>query len=173
MAPKDPPPLEPLVDGGMYRHNVIDLAGVRIQMGRTPYKAEREKCRHKQLVYNISERRIWCEECERPVEAFDAFAMIVAHFNEMETDARCAWREAQGAKNSTLIRRAAKELDRTWAGGMLPCCPHCSRGLMAHDFANGAASCISADLERGYRRRDIDKRNKRKNRNTEKPIDQQ
>jgi hypothetical protein len=53
-----------------------------------------------------------------------------------------------------LIRRAAKEIDRTWGHKMSPCCPHCRGALLPEDFASGAASSFNSEMERARRHRD-------------------
>lgn len=150
-APKDPP-LEVLPDGGTYHGVVVDLDKVRIRLGRTPYRVK--NCEHKALIYSPSERRVWCENCERTIDNFDAFLIFTRHFERMESEARHKLTTAQEALNSAARLRATKALDRMWAGGkMAPCCPHCHAGLLAEDFANGVGAAMSKELVLAGRRR--------------------
>lgn len=36
------------------------------------------------MRYDYRERRIWCADCEKNIEAFDAFEMLVTYFSETE-----------------------------------------------------------------------------------------
>lgn len=146
------PPLEVLPDGGSYRGTVVDLDGVRIKLGRTPYRAK--TCEHKALIYCPSERRVWCEDCERTIDNFDAFLIYTRHLERMVREARSNLYRSEEALKSAARLRATKTLDRYWAGRkMAPCCPHCHRGLIAEDFANGAGAAVSLELEMAARAR--------------------
>lgn len=139
-------PLEALNTEGMYRANVIDLDGVRIKAGHTPYKTK--ACDHLQLIFSLGERRVWCESCERTIDNFDAFMTFVNHLDRMVLAARHDLDTAERALAATVRMRATKELDRMWAGKrMVPCCPHCHGGLLPDDFAGGACSATSYELE--------------------------
>lgn len=151
MADKDPP-LEVLPDSGMYVGTVIDLDQVRIRLGRTPWKAK--ACEHGTMIYCPSERRIWCEECERTIDSFDAFYKLTGHLQKMLSEAAAKLARANEALRSAARLRATKTLDRLWAKKMVPCCPHCRAGLLADDFADGAAASMSIELELARRNRE-------------------
>lgn len=145
----DDVPLEPLEPGTA---TVIDFAGVRIQHGRTPPR--RKRCEHRDLLYCPSERRIWCRDCDATVDGFDAFVMIAGHFREMAADAAANLYKTEQALSGVARLRATKTLDRCWSGHvMAPCCPHCRGGLLPEDFADGAVSSVSAEIERARRKR--------------------
>lgn len=150
--PKDPP-LEVLPDGGCYVGTVVDLDKVRIRLGRTPYKVK--VCEHRSLIYSPNERRVWCEDCERTIDGFDAFLIFTRHFERMESAAHHKRDQVNEALKSAARLRATKELDRVWSGRrMAPCCPHCKHGLVPEDFANGAAYSVSLELELARRKKD-------------------
>jgi hypothetical protein len=144
-------PMEPVPSGGMFRNVVIDLAEVQIQHGRTPYKVRR--CEHCRVFYSQSERRVWCRDCEQTVDPFDAFKMLASRFHEMLSAAERKMTKADEALKKTARLRATKELDRMWSGHqMAPSCPHCGGGLLPEDFADGAASAVSREIEEARRR---------------------
>lgn len=146
------PPLEVLPDGGSYVGVVVDLDSVRIRTGRTPFRMK--TCQHKRMIYNQTERRIWCEDCERTIDNFDAFQTLTRHFEAMERDARHKLSTAQEALAGSARLRATKELDRIWSGRrMAPCCPHCNGGLIPEDFAGGVRSTTSLEFEIAKRKR--------------------
>jgi hypothetical protein len=130
------------------------LAGVRVRWGRRPYKAPKE-CEHKHLTYAQNESRVWCSDCERTIENFDAFMVLAKNFERMVRDVQNQnYKAAEGAK-AVLIRRAAKEIDRTWGHKMAPRCPHCREGLLPHDFAEGCAMAVSQEVEIARRKKKI------------------
>jgi len=66
--------------------DVVDLASVRIRLGRTPFKAK--ACEHRSLIDSLAERRVWCEDCERTIDNFHAFLIFTRKFEEMLQEAR-------------------------------------------------------------------------------------
>lgn len=130
---------------------VIDLAEVRIRFGITDRKAGRP-CEHRQLIYSQSERRVWCEGCERTIDSFDAFMTITHHFQAMERAVRSKLERAKAALEATVTRRAAKVIDRAWSGNQMAIqCPRCRAALLPEDFADGCAQ-TSAEIERARRK---------------------
>ena len=96
-------PLEPMDDAGMYHHTVVDLAEYRVQLGRTPRHAK--TCLHSNLVYSREERRVWCRDCERTIDPFDAFAGIVGRFTDLMQDVQSRQRKAEEAMAATARQR--------------------------------------------------------------------
>jgi hypothetical protein len=149
-------PIIPREDATPYSAVVIDLAGIRIQWGMPKYKPG-GACPHRSLTYSQNERRVWCRDCERTIDNFDAFMVFVHGFQDMERDAKTKIEKADDALKATINRRAAKQIDRAWSGhGMAILCPHCDGGLLPEDFVNGGAEC-SRDIELARRARAKDK----------------
>lgn len=154
MDDKRTPPIEPQeFVGGV---TVIDIGDVRVARGfsRRPYSA----CRHRSLVYDANERRIWCKDCEQDIEPFDGFR-IVAEQATAFSDAMDRREQAvEKAEAHSLISRAAKAVDDAWRSRKIaPCCPHCAKPILPEDFAGGVRSGSSVELER--RRRAAQKQN--------------
>jgi hypothetical protein len=153
------PPLVPLAvvygEEGLRRSGaeIIDLAGIRLQAGTAA--SSQPVCQHKALIYNQIERRCWCEDCTRTVDNFDVVMIMVRAYGTMLREARLRLAQAREATKAAARRLATKELDRVWGGKMVPNCPHCQRGLLPEDFANGAASTQSKELEVARRARQL------------------
>lgn len=131
---------------------VIDLAEVRIRFGVSDRKVGRP-CEHKAMVYSATERRVWCEDCERTIDSFDAFHTLTKHFHAMECAAKHKLETARRAEALTINLRAAKVFDKAWRGNqMAVSCPHCSTGLLPEDFISGGSQ-VSAEIERARRAR--------------------
>jgi len=132
---------------------VIDLAEVRIRWGRSTVPFN-QKCEHKNLTYNNTERRVWCDDCSRTIDNYDALMVVVNHFDKMDQEARRRYRDATEAFNKSARLRATKELDRVWSGNVMAvACPHCKKGLLPEDFAGGASACWSRELEIAERKK--------------------
>jgi len=146
-------PLENRPDSQPFGAPVVDFAGVRIAHGMR--KFHHRVCKHNRLVYSTNERRVWCEACERTIDAFDAFMSLTNNFQQMKLAAEFEQKQAREALGMHLVRRAAKNVDRTWGAGMAPACPHCGKGILAHDMLGG--DCVSAEIEVARRKRDATK----------------
>jgi hypothetical protein len=132
---------------------LIDLAGVRIQRGTPKYNPN--QCKHKNILYqsNSKERRIWCSDCERDIDPFEAFMMLSEHLEEMLSDAKSMRRQAFDALKNTARLRATKALDQAWSGNVMAvACPHCHGGLLPEDFTNGGHQ-TSREIEIARRKR--------------------
>jgi hypothetical protein len=151
-------PIDEAATQGCYDHVVVDLDKVRVALGwpRTP---RHRRCKHQSMVYSTEQRRVWCKDCESTIETFDAWLVLIRNFEGMMRDVRGKLAKASAALSAVVIRRAAKEIDRTWGQKMAPCCPHCRRGLLPEDFANGASSATSAEFERARRKRAMETEN--------------
>lgn len=126
---KDPPIQEQEFLGGV---KVIDIGDIRVARGlsRRPFSS----CQHRQLVYDKNERRIWCKDCEKNIEAFDAFEQLVANFHAKADELERRAQKIEEAEAHQIIRIAAKRLDEIYRRKrMVPACPHCSGGLLPED----------------------------------------
>jgi len=144
--------LEPFPLDGRWAPNVIDFAGLQLQHGKRKHRLP-AKCEHKRLLYSTAERSVECQDCGKEVEHFQAFMILVSHFDKMMDQAKIHLARAKAGSEAHLVRRASKEIDRSWGHKMAPCCPHCRNGLLPEDFERGAAAAISRELEIARRKR--------------------
>jgi hypothetical protein len=130
---RDPPIEEPGYIAGV---SVVDIGDVRVARGLT--RRHHSSCRHLSLVFDNAERRVWCKDCERDVEPFDAFTILVANYsNALDAIKR---REAivSEAEKFQIRSIAAKNIDQAWRHRtMVPACPHCHHGLFPENFKHG------------------------------------
>lgn len=146
-------PLEPCDLGKPFIADVIDLEGVRIAWGRNT-KPAGQRCKHRNMVYSSDEKRVWCQDCQRTIENWDAFMVLVENFRSMERTARAKLAEADEAMKATARLRATKALDKVWSGNVMAvACPHCRGGLLPEDFVNGGSAAWARDLELARRRK--------------------
>lgn len=115
---------------------VVDIGDIRVARGLT--RRPVSSCKHLRLVYDDKERRVWCEDCQTEVPAFDAFTALVERWDAGMKKTRRLIDEANEAQRFTLRSRAAKAIDEAWRKhNMVPACPHCRNGLFPEDFTKG------------------------------------
>lgn len=117
---------------------VVHIEDLRVARGMT--RRPVSSCKHLRLVYDEKERRVWCEDCETEVEAFDAFIGVVSRFHQHQANIERRRRELAEAEAFALRTRAAKRMDDYWRSQkMAPMCPHCTRAILPEDVVNGLA----------------------------------
>lgn len=129
-------PIEP--QEYIYGVKVVQIEDLRVARGMTrrPVSA----CKHKALVYDEKERRIWCSDCETEVEAFDAFVGLVEVFSSGLASINRRRRELAEAEKFQIRSRAAKAIDEAWRSQkMAPLCPHCMTAILPDDVVGGLA----------------------------------
>lgn len=131
---------------------VVDIGDLRIARGKTRRPAS--ACKHRKVVFDDQERRIWCQDCEQEVEPYDAFK-VIAEFHYAAT-ARLRRREEE-LKEASVFQarsRAVKALDEVWRSrNSTPLCPCCDKALLPEDFADGVKSRMDRNLARKMRQR--------------------
>lgn len=117
---------------------VVDIGDIRVARGLT--RRPVSSCRHRKMVYDDKERRIWCSDCETEVEPFDAFMYLVEVFDGGLKDLSRRRRELHEAEQFALRSRAAKVMDEAWRSTkMAPLCPHCNAAILPEDVVKGVA----------------------------------
>lgn len=153
MSGPQPPsdaPIEPLEYLGGVK--VVDIGDIRVARGmsRRPASA----CRHFQLRYDASERRIWCADCEQNIEGFDAFELLVGWFDGAAKKLQRRAEELAAAETHQVRSLAARQLDMAWRSRrMVPACPCCGQGLFPEDFKNGIMASLGREYAEAQRRR--------------------
>lgn len=145
-------PIEP--QDWAYGVKVVQIEDLRVARGLTRRPAT--SCRHKRMVYDDKERRIWCSDCESEVEPFDAFLGLVEVFSAGTSRINRRAAELAEAESFQIRSRAAKVIDQAWRSTtMAPLCPHCSVAILPEDVVGGLGSCSKA-LVKAARKRQRD-----------------
>ncbi|MBO2926699.1 hypothetical protein [Metapseudomonas otitidis] len=130
------PPIEP--QEYLYGPKVVQIEDLRVARGLT--RRPLSSCRHRQLVYDDKERRVWCQDCEQEVEAFDAFLSVVGVFQRAKAEIDRRRRELEEVEKFRIVSRAAKAMDAAWRKrDTAPLCPHCMTAILPEDVAKGVA----------------------------------
>ena len=130
MSEKKDPPIVP--QNYLSGVKVVDIGDLRVARGlsRRPHSA----CKHRPLVYDQQERRIWCKDCEQDVEPFDAFMQLVENFHRAASDIERGRKALEEAQAHNVIRVATKQMDEHFRSRkMVPSCPHCGDGIFPED----------------------------------------
>jgi hypothetical protein len=152
MTDRDPPIEEPGFRGGV---TVVDIGDIRVARGFT--RRHHSSCPHRDLVYDASERRIWCKDCEKDIEAFDAFEQIVSRYNVALSSLERREVALMEAEKFQIRSLAAKQIDRAWRHrNTVPSCPHCHHGLFPEDFKRGC-NLLGRDYATALAKRDAKK----------------
>ena len=146
---RDPPISEVSYGHGV---TVIDIGDIRVSRGRTrrPYSS----CGHRRLSYDTQERRIWCRDCEREVEPFDAFERLVEAYARAHAQLQKRREELEQVENFRARSLAARQMDKAWQKRKtVPACPHCHQGLLPEDFKHGIRMTVSRRFAEKQRER--------------------
>lgn len=112
---------------------VVDIGDLRVARGMT--RRPHSSCHHANLVYDDRERRIWCKDCEKDVDAFDAFVGLVRQYDRAYKDINKRIKEVDEASRFQCRLIAAKTIEEAWRSRkMVPACPSCGNGLFPEDF---------------------------------------
>src|SRR3954471_13728802 len=119
--PKDPP-IEP--QEFLSGVTVVDIGDIRVARGLS--RRPSSSCKHMQLNYDSIERRIWCADCEKNIEAFDAFEQIVGQFTAASRKIDLRVSQLKEAENFQVRTLAARNIDLAWRSrNKVPACPSC------------------------------------------------
>lgn len=147
----DDTPIDP--QDYLYGTRVVDIGDARVKRGKA--RREFNSCPHLHTTYDPNERRVWCEDCEKTVDPFDAFLSIVENYDKAYKRLLAVRDQALAAKDANIVSRAAKNVDKVWRGKtMAPCCKSCGAGILPEDFADGVSSRIGREMERARRKKE-------------------
>lgn len=128
---------------------VVDIGDLRVSRGMTRRPAS--VCRHNRVTYDTSERRIWCRDCEKDVDPFDAFKNLSENYNRVYSSIQKERKELDEIGQFKIISIAAKTIDKAWRShSMVPACPACGNGLFPEDFKTRPAM-LGKDYARARR----------------------
>lgn len=148
------PPIEPLD----YLHGlkVVDIGDMRIKRGMTRRPAS--SCRHSTVHYDKQERRLWCPDCEKNVEAFDVVVGIAESLDAKTKGMEKREQKLKEVEEERLVSLAARAIDKLWRRrNMVPCCPNCNEGLLPEDFKDFRGAMVNADWTRAKRKKKVTK----------------
>lgn len=136
----------------LYGMKVVNIDDFLIARGQS--KRSYEKCAHRHMNYDTSERRIFCEDCKKTVSSFDAFVAIAEIWHKAHSQHEQREIRIKEAEKYNLQRLATKALDDEFKKhSTIPCCPHCNTGLLPDDFIGRRIKTTGKDIEIARRKR--------------------
>ena len=98
-------------------------------------------CRNRKFEIDTQNREISCQECGAVIDPYVALLDIASHYEQFgkEVDSLLTQRkQIIDYKPHLLVMR---ELEKIYMGGrMLPCCPHCSKGIHVKELLVSSVS---------------------------------
>lgn len=128
---------------------VVDIGDIRVSRGltRRPYSS----CHHHRLRYDPKERRVWCADCEKDVDSFDAFVLLTEQFHSAYGDLKARQQKLGEAEQFSARLIATKTIEKAWRSpNMVPACPSCGNGLFPEDF-KASPGMLGKDYARARR----------------------
>lgn len=119
--------------------NVIPITTLRINRNKN------KKCtcgesvggtkQHRRYEIDTTNRLILCADCGVVVDPYDAIYDITTRWEEFSREVKSLYEQRKQILNWKPWLLPMRELERIYRGGeMLPCCPHCGRGIEAQEL---------------------------------------
>ena len=139
-----------VTEGKGLPHNIIPISSLRIRRDKD------KKCTCADHKYDIDpqNKEVSCAGCGTIVQPFDALLDIAYHYEMLTKEAEALLeqrRQILDWKPHLLPLRRVEGIYRS--GQMLPCCPHCGRGILAEELP-----IASVNKQSEMERRKFDKR---------------
>jgi hypothetical protein len=119
---------------------IIRLDGARISRANS----QKDRCKHLgTLEYDPDDRTIQCKVCDRYIDGFEAFLVLVESMAEWR---RKLWSDQMQMddllkRHDKGLLKATRRVDEAWRSKQMdPMCPHCNRGIRSTDGFGGSMS---------------------------------
>jgi len=124
---------------------------ISLDVVRRKRRSETSKCKHERFLIDDEGGTVECADCHENVSAFHALCQIAQADSVYSRKFHTFHEQYQKLKNYKPWLVAVRGLERTWRGKkMLPCCPHCKRGVTAQELS---ISSVSIEFENAQRRK--------------------
>ena len=123
--------------------NVIPITTLRINYD----KKKKCTCRDTKFEVDYQNKEVICTECGSVVQPFDAICKLAQHYDRVQAEVRNLLDQRKQILNWKPWLLPVRDIERIYRGGdMLPCCPHCGRGILAGEMTSATNKQI--ELER-------------------------
>lgn len=108
---------------------------------------KKNSCEHGYYEIDPVNKEVACTECGAVVSAYDALWDVARKYDRLQREVQSLLEQRKQILNWKPWLLPMRELERIYRGGdMLPCCPHCGRGIMAGEMTGAVNKNI--ELER-------------------------
>jgi hypothetical protein len=124
--------------------NIVPITALRIKYD----KVQKCTCNNRSFEVDITNKEVLCAGCGAVVNPFDAIKEIAFHHEQMNREVEALLNQRKQILSWKPHLLAVRELERIYRGGtMLPCCPHCGRGVEANELLR-AQTNKAGEMER-------------------------
>lgn len=125
--------------------DIIEIAEVRLERKRNGF------CQHNHLGYDEVNQHIECLDCKLPVQPFQAFMILARNYSRALDNLKSQREDLERLeqRSEKTLLKAVREIDSVWRSRtMLPCCPHCGRGITPDDGLGQHRVGLKYEMER-------------------------
>lgn len=128
---------------------VIPISTLRINRD----KSKKCTCRNRKFEIDTQNKEILCQECGAIINPYDALFDIAYHYEQLSSEVDRLLEQHKQIVNWKPHLLVMRELEKIYRGDMLPCCPHCGRGVHAKELLVSRVNKKREDERRLFERK--------------------
>ena len=98
-----------------------------------------DRCRHTNLTWDDNGQIVTCDDCKKQISPYWALKILSDHYEKSMQSLQQATDQVAADAKAVVHLKAAKRIEQVWKSRtMVPCCPHCDRGILAEDMMRPA-----------------------------------
>ncbi|EGO63554.1 hypothetical protein [Acetonema longum] len=124
--------------GDKLPENIVQLSTFRINRGKEKHCScyEWMTFPKKPLAFEFDpkNREVFCRHCGNKIDAFDAMLLCAEQDERRNSELKQLFEQAKELSEYKPWLIRAREFERELRAGMIPICPHCSRGILPEEL---------------------------------------
>lgn len=114
--------------------NVIEIGDLIVRRKKERHWYGDERCPHLHLTWDDNGHIVTCDDCRKQIDPYWAMQMLASHYEKAFKKVQARAQSVADDKAHNLHLIAAKKVEAVWRSKkMVPCCPHCDRGIFPED----------------------------------------
>lgn len=114
--------------------NVIEIGDLIVRRKKERHWYGDERCPHLHLTWDDNGHIVTCDDCSKQIDPYWAMQMLASHYEKAFKKVQARAQSVADDKAHNLHLIAAKKVEAVWRSKkMVPCCPHCDRGILPED----------------------------------------
>jgi len=111
------------------------------------------ECQHHNMTMDQHGFTVRCDDCKLQLSAYWVLEKLLGDYEKWREDFSYQQRQFAAERDKAVRLSAAQQIEQAWRSRkMVPCCPHCGRGIFPADWIS--SSMVSKEYELAIRRRD-------------------
>jgi len=114
--------------------DIIEFADMQLRYKRKQWSSD--ECKHKHIAYSPTDEEIICEDCNKVIQPFKAFMLLVDRYRDAYDSLQRRLDEIKEleARADKGLLIATKRINEAWRSrSMVPACPHCGEAILPED----------------------------------------